>query len=71
MSASDYLNQLFAPPFTVLDGILDYALRFKETKISDYVYKTLAIANRVEMYIHQCVSEEIASTSLIPLNTRE
>ncbi|BFU21231.1 Ras GTPase-activating protein, putative [Entamoeba histolytica HM-1:IMSS-B] len=56
------LTSLFTPPFTVLDTIIEFALKNKDTKIADYVYKTLTIANRLELYIHRCVSEEIQGT---------
>ena len=64
MSANYKKNyeSLFQPPFTVLDKILDFAMKTKEPKIAEYVYKALLAANRLESYLHTCIIEEIEST---------
>ncbi|ELP87815.1 hypothetical protein EIN_273420 [Entamoeba invadens IP1] len=62
MNTPKLLTTVLSPPFTVLDGILDFALKNKDTKMADYVYKTLTITNRLEVYIQKCVSDEIQGT---------
>ena len=64
MSANYKKNyeSLFQPPFTVLDKILDHAIKIKEAKIAEYVYKALLAADRLEFYLHDCIKKEIENT---------